>query len=60
MSLFVLTGYLLTNQLGWNWALPAFLVAGLLIAPLIPAKGACSLKNGPTGPEPTPDSDKLN
>ena len=60
MSLFVLTGFLLTDQLGWNWALPVFLVAGLLIAPLIPAKGACSLKSGSTGEEPTSDSNKLN
>jgi predicted benzoate:H+ symporter BenE len=47
VSLFVLTGYLLTKHVGWDWALPVSLVAGLLIAPLIPAKAACGLRSGP-------------
>lgn len=47
MGLFVLTGYLLTEKAGWDWALPVFLVAGLLLAPLIPAKGACGLRSDP-------------
>jgi len=47
VSLFVLTGYLLTRFAGWDWALPVFLVAGLFLAPLIPSKAACGIKSGP-------------
>ena len=60
MSLFLVTGYLLSENLGWDWALPAFLVAGLLVAPLIPAKGACKIKSGPASENPDPGEAKLN
>jgi len=44
VGLFILVGWFLTKKMGWDWALPVALVAGLLVAPLIPAKTACSVK----------------
>ncbi|MHC4939898.1 MAG: hypothetical protein ACYTHK_13090 [Planctomycetota bacterium] len=47
MGLLALTGFLLTDRMGWDWAFPVFLIGGLLLAPLIPAKGSCSIKTDP-------------
>jgi len=47
VGLFVLSGFLLSEYAGWKWALPALLVAGLLVAPLIPSKGSCGIGSKP-------------
>ncbi len=45
MILFVLAGYAGSRFLGIDAALPVAVVLGLLVAPLIPAKTACSIRD---------------
>jgi hypothetical protein len=41
--LFVALGLLGSYLLAWKNALPIMVLAGLIVAPLVPAKGACSI-----------------
>ncbi|MEE8107088.1 MAG: hypothetical protein V3T86_16255 [Planctomycetota bacterium] len=44
MILFTLAGYAGSKFFGIETALPVAMVLGLLVAPLIPAKTACSIR----------------
>ena len=56
MSLFAGAGFAAVHFLSWDWALPVGLLAGFLIAPMIPARGACGIKTKPRDVAPTESS----
>ena len=54
MSLFAGAGFALAHFFGWDWAFPVGLLAGFLIAPLIPARGGCGVKPPAESEAPSP------
>ncbi|MEM8882653.1 MAG: hypothetical protein AAGD14_01125 [Planctomycetota bacterium] len=48
MSLLAGVGFLLMRYQGWDWALPVFLIGGLLVAPLLPFKPRGDRETPPT------------
>ena len=47
MILFAAAGWAGSHFLGWKLAFPIAVVAGLIIAPMVPAQTACSVKSPP-------------
>jgi len=43
--LFAAAGWAGTHFLGWKLAFPIGVIAGLIIAPMVPAKTACSIQS---------------
>ena len=48
MSLFAGAGFAASHFFKLDWALPVGLITGFIVAPMIPARGACSIKSRPT------------
>jgi len=48
VSLFAGAGFAAVHFLQWDWALPVGLITGFIVAPMIPARGACGIKTRPT------------
>ena len=47
MILFAAAGWSGTHFLGWKLAFPIAILAGLILAPMVPAKTACGIKTQP-------------
>ena len=45
MILFAALGLAAYHFLAWKPALPAMVLLGLILAPLVPAKGSCSIRD---------------
>ena len=51
MVLFTALGFAGSYFLGWRNAVPVMILAGLILAQLVPAKGSCSVRSKQAGPE---------
>ena len=51
MILFAALGFAGSHFLAWNNALPIMVLAGLILAQFVPAKGSCSVRSEPPGGE---------